>query len=294
MKKSLILFLSLLLSSLACQTTNPAQQPTSATLTAPQAESTRVALVDKEQETFYTPDTWVSAPQSCAQSMVLVISIDQHSSSGTILVEERWIDQQGSTVWVYYLLVSNHGVGESISPTYTLIPGTNISPYQDYQTAYLNYAIINSTSGSVNIDAGILSIFSLTKIDRTGTEPLGLDKIKTGENVTEGSSPYFTFGYPAQTITAQFSVSSIQKIHKEFEPQIIVLNPVNTTTNAGSSGGATCDNQGNVIGITTGSNGGQPTVFNIVPLPQNITTQVNTAIEISHSILTTNNLTKAP
>jgi len=263
------------------------------TLTDPQAEQTRVAVIDIQQEAFFTPDTWSLAPQSCAQSMTMIIPKDGHSSSGTILLEEKWTDPQGKDIWVYYLLVSNHAVSEKISPTYTLLPGDSTSLYKDYNTAYLNYYPIVATSGQIGIDSGILSVFSLARIDRENTKPLGIDKIKTGENLPLGNTNYFVFSYPGSTITAQFSIAIVKSSHPS-EPYTLKLASTNTTTSPGSSGGAVCNQNGEVIAVVTGHIGNEAIEFIADPIPQNISYQIEMAIQNSRSILLTNNITQSP
>jgi len=292
---------ALILASLACNSTEPQTVPTQTvphqttpTLTDPQAQETRTSTIDTQQEAFLTPETWLASPQTCSQSMTMLISEESSASSATIVLEEKWVDPQGNTVWVYYLLGSDHGISKQITATYTLIPGKSTKIYDDYQAAFLNYSKLNTSSGLKDIDAGILSLFSLTRIDRAGTVPLGLDKIKTGEDIPDGSSPYFAFSYPGQTITAQFSISTHVHTYKSKEPYEMTFSPSNTTTNRGSSGGPICDSSGNVIAIISSNPGYHPTNYYAVPLPQNISTQIMSAIEASHKILQTNNITKAP
>lgn len=294
--KSIYTFLAVLIfASIACGANPPTTTvQTHPTLTGLQAEQTRVAIVDTQQETFFTPDTWSIAPQSCVQSMTMIISENKLASSGTIIAEEKYANPNLQTVWVYYLLVSDHGTEGTNQIIYTLIPGTNTQTYVDYQTGYLHYQPVTNSSGTKKIDVGVLSLISLSKIDRPNTSPHGIDKIKSGEYIVPDNTDYYAFGYPSNTFTAQFSISRVEDVEKNTEPYNISFLPTNTTIYPGSSGGAICDSHGNVVAVTTSFFGSRPTAYNAVPLPQNITTQINSAVENSHNILTTNGITMSP
>ena len=154
------------------------------------------------------------------------------------------------------------------------------------------YPIV-ATSGQIGIDSGILSVFSLARIDRENTKPLGIDKIKTGENLPLGNTNYFVFSYPGSTITAQFSIAIVKSSHPS-EPYTLKLASTNTTTSPGSSGGAVCNQNGEVIAVVTGHIGNEAIEFIADPIPQNISYQIEMAIQNSRSILLTNNITQSP
>lgn len=289
--KNVILAISLvILANLAC---GASSQTSPVVLTDPQAAQTRTVVVDTNQESFFAPETWQEAPASCVNSMTLVLPKEDYSSSGTIITEEKWLDSEGNIVWVYYLMVSKHAVGDKLKNEYILIPGTNLEKYQDYTAGFVNYKNITSPDDTA-IDVGILSTLSLKRITRDDFKPLGVDKIKTGEDLTVNNNYYFTFGYPASTITAQFSKSKIIEVVNQAQPHIIIMDPENTTTEYGSSGGATCDQSGNLVAILYGHEGEEPTQYLVIPLPTNIQEQVSIAFQETKNILMSSGLHQEP
>ncbi len=289
-KKALFGIIILIAMSFACggspnsNTVVVVNQVATPTLTDLQAVETRTSLISQNQTSFLTPETWQPAPSSCLQSMTAIAG--KYSSSGTIITEETWIKIGSPDIWVYHILISNHATEGETFQEYTLIPGTGENR-QEFKVAHLNYRGFKSSDNKTFIDIGILSVYSLTKVSTINFYPLGLDKIKSGENLTPSEDLYYTFGYISGN--AQFTVS---KIWHDFNlPETnysrLDLRPLDgqTTTNLGTSGGATCDNQGSLVGITAGHHGSFSTEYHISPIPANGIDQTMVGIQQAEVVL---------
>ncbi len=298
-------FILLIIFILACNTVEqtPTPQTTSIqTLTNDQSKLTRVARISESAPTFTNTGIWDAVPQSCYQSMTK-ISVNDVSgrasltSSATIIQEEskRVNDYE---IWVYHLLIANHGRvsaadNSTLEGVVTLYPG--YYQQEDLKFSQLNYHQTISDAGTPQ-DAGILSLFGLSKINTPNFKPLEINNIIPGIDIPKDVA-YYSYDYPIVLTTPHFTISTIDNSGTAKNGrQVIIFKNINISSyvDTGSSGAAICNPQGQLVGIFTLNNPSNPDMFTADANPSNIQDQITNAINIANEKLIALGFTPQP
>lgn len=244
-----------------------------------QAAASRLAI---------NPDAWKDVPQSCRMSMAKISlynegSTDSNSGSSIVISGDRVVDQNGAVAWIYRIVTADHVVrgvdGKVLDGTVVLYPGSHTD--QDAMFQFLDYTRFVDENG-IPQDSGVVTVF------RTGANanivdpkfaPLGIEKVKTLESIIMTDS-FYSLDYPGVTGLPQYTTSDILGNARYPNNNLQkIMEPVgdSSTVARGSSGGAVCDENGNLIGTVSGYEGNWPANYYMENNPTTIQQQIEIA-----------------
>ncbi len=302
----LFIFLaSLILASLACNTTTPTPPPTqpqtqtlavsTATMTSQDADTVRFQIVANKQPLYADDNYWKGVPFGCMSSMasVLFSSTDTYVSSqvgsATLIYAEIANNQNGMTSWVYWLLTAKHVYTNSqgvLNGKTTIYAGRDktehaIDPFDFYEVS----------GPKTGLDIGVVALIdqgNKFNILTPSFIPLGVEKIQTGNNLAIDGSSYFTFDFPGSSnYLPQYTKSQIIKNIRHENGVQIILSFLNdsSVTDSGSSGGPLCNQASQLVGVHTQNMPNDPYQSIVEANPDDIQVQILKAIQNSREKL---------
>lgn len=277
----------LIMASLACNTTDQtAVPPTSApTLTSEQSVGTREANISQSLDYFSTPESWGTVPKTCHQGMVDLVfngEFIQSIVSGNIVNKAKFVNSNGLVVNIYHIYTANHGLTSSG----ITLNGSVDAYYQEtrYTLQLLDYTQIVDQNQSL-VDIVLVSLI--------GLEDMGVsfpNNIISGQYLIPESGLFYSFDFPAPSLKAQFTTSTVYDtgVENGHKTANLVQTATQGAINSGSSGGAICNPEGNIVGVVKGIYANSSNMFTVELNPENVQDQISSAIARSLQIMANN------
>lgn len=202
--------------------------------------------------------------------------------SGNLVYVEAKQDANGKTIWMYHFLTASHLIykdenGKPVHDKVVVQPLDYVG--YGYQYALLNEKQIVGDNGVIQ-DTSILSIIGLSPIDYQGFAQIGIQNVTPGTSLTQSQDLYFEFGYPRPHHKPQFVISKITNIY-DLQGLVyarLVPEVGSSATDVGQSGGAVCNQYGQIVAVHSLHEEISPYDSFSNLLPGNIQDQINQAI----------------
>ncbi len=281
----------LFLAIIACGGTSPepsfSQVP--ATLNSTETIATRETRITEGSEYFQTPDNWKTVPKTCYLNMVDLAFKNDHIGeigSGSLISETKMVGSDGTTIYLYQVYSAQHILiysdGTLLNKTDDLYHNKN-----KYVMAFLQSSqILDSVQNPVDI--AVVSLISLNKI--TDFSESSVSNIVSGQYLQVGPEFFFSYSFPDPMYEAQYTISTVSDVGMENQHKTVNMRQMtpDSAVNSGSSGGAICNQNGQLVAVTKGAYGNSSDIFTIELNPENIQEQINSAINNSIQTMVSN------
>jgi hypothetical protein len=281
--------------ALACNTVEATQvaQPIP-TIDPTAMVATRVANISEKANFYLTPENWNTVPHACHQSMVRITFLgsdgDTSLGSGSLINKVQMI-KDGQAVWVYFLYTAHHVTTSKVTGN-DLNHSVNI--YADdveHNFGYFgNYQVWDDHLNL--LDISIISVIGYDDLSTIVPQPVS--NIVSGQNIKKGTDFFFSFDYPEPNYAKQYTISVVDGIGQENSYRYANLRQIDgySSINRGSSGGALCNQNGQLIGVVRGGYFVTDDLNSAELNPDNIQNQVNQVIDQTINTLENNGFAK--